>query len=181
MSIFINEILKKLTLRAGTALLLSMAESVLPELESDQESFSLCREALDLAWEWQNTGNVRGDDLTQYVNNPDDERGDLAIYQLHYEDGTVMQSAVIVVCYSVSYAARSAYRMEKEISIPDFIDVLELDNIIQQILNFAEKTNIFDKKRFINAYNFLLKEYSTDNQNELGEPVEKEVLMAFYQ
>ena len=181
MSILIDEILNKLTIRAGAALLLSMAESVSPELEKDKEGFSLSRKGLDLAWQWQSDDNISGDILTDYINTPDDYGTCLLVYQQYYENKPVMKYAIIVVCIAVSYTALCAYKIEKEISIPEFIDILQLNDVIRQILDIAKKTNVFDRNKFINAYTFLLKEYSTDNQNELGEPVEKEVLMAFYQ
>lgn len=168
------DFINKLIIRARVTLILSIAESVLAELESDEEGFLLAQEALDVAWKWQCTGDISGDILAEYVDSP--SKKDLGVRELYYEDDQAMASAVIAITLAVGYTARYAYQVEGERNIP--ASILEIDDeSILEILTFAEETNVFDINKLLKKSDFLMEKYSTNNISELGEPITKESLI----
>ncbi|MHC5595180.1 MAG: Imm6 family immunity protein [Nostoc sp.] len=175
MNIDLNRFVENVTVRARVAFVLVIAESILVELENDHKCFALGQEALNLAWTWEEMGDIEGRILAEYVDSPTEK--DLGVCELYHEDNEAMVSAAIALTLSIGYVAMYAYRLEKAQHMPEPIAEIGEDTI-SQIIEFALQTNSIDESYVSRAYYFILGKYRTNTPSELGESISKDKLLA---
>ncbi len=164
-----------LTIRARIALVLAVAECILIELATDPEGFSLGQEALNRAWEWEETGSVAAKALAEYVDSPTAK--DLGVRELYYDGNENMISAIIAITLTVGYVAMHAYQLEHAKHLPEPIEQIDEDTI-EQIFEFASQTAAFNEECIIKVYNHLLKSFKSNTIDELGESICRDRVMA---
>jgi Immunity protein Imm6 len=173
----LQKLFKSITMRGQAAFLLTVAEMIVSEIESDHHGMFLAKSAIDDSWEWSEALTISGDKLYGYVDNEDEEK-DLGIRELYYQQQTspIMIAAVIAITCIVGYVARLAYIVEGKTSFPVCIEIIDQD-FIDCILENACKTTAFDLNKAYELMTYLSNNYPSNNsEQELGSVIARDEL-----
>jgi hypothetical protein len=173
MSDTLNKFVETVTIRARVAYVLGIAEHIISDIKSDYSGYLLAKEAIKTAWAWQNNASVSADVLNEYLMN-EDEEGLLIHEQEASED---MVSAWVTITTAIAYVAWQAYQQKDEFPPGALCEVSE--DIVEQVIEYASKTNVYDAD-FVNKLSeYLLSSFRTKNANELGKPINREDFLKY--
>jgi hypothetical protein len=104
----------------------------------------------------------------------EDEEGLLIHEQEASED---MVSAWVTITTAIAYVAWQAYQQKDEFPPGALCEVSE--DIVEQVIEYASKTNVYDAD-FVNKLSeYLLSSFRTKNANELGKPINREDFLKY--
>lgn len=152
MAELIDQIIAATPVSSRVAFALGVAETVLPSIAGDPEGSLIAREALDLAWRWEEGEPISGDALAEYIDSPTSK--DLGSRELQYADPS-MVSALIAITAAIAYAARKAYEAAGSTVMPGPIWEVT-DDILKEAVNRATKINGYNTDHIRRIAEFVL-------------------------
>jgi len=169
----LNKFIKTVTIRARVAYVLGIAEHIISDIKSDSSGYLLAKEAIKTAWAWQNNANISADVLNEYLMNENEEG--LLIHEQEASEDIV--SAWITITTAIAYVAWQAYKQKNEFPPGALCEVSE--EIVEQVIEYASKTNVYDAY-FVNKLSeYLNTKCSTQKSNELGKPINREDFLKY--
>lgn len=173
MSDTLNKFVETVTIRARVAYVLGIAEHIISDIKSDYEGYLLAVDAIKTAWAWQNNASVNANILNEYLMNEDEEG--LLIHEQEADE--TMVSAWVTITTAIAYVAWHAYQQKNEFPPGALCEVSE--DILEQVIEYASKTNVYEAD-FVNKLSeYLLSRCSTKNSQELGKPINREDFLKY--
>lgn len=160
------------TIRARVALVLAIAQRVIPALTANAEAFKAAHRALIDAWQWEEGGAIPA--LQLYESDVDAlaVQGSLVV-------GEEASAAMFAATSAFYYVLWQAFRQDlktgrvREGDIPN--DIAEItEDVIDEVCRFAAETSLCDSLWINSAMERVCADFPAGNANELGPVVHRQ-------
>jgi hypothetical protein len=173
MEIPIKELVERTSARARVSFVLAVAERVIGTLRYDSAGYSKAVDALDLAWNWVETGKVTGSELYELLENEEDTG--LLIHEWEAGEDEARTSAWICVTTAIAYASWHAYQRRNERAMPEPICEVS-ERAVSNVVEYASRTKNFDEDFVRRVCVYLISREQTVCFDSEGGSIERALL-----
>jgi hypothetical protein len=168
-----HSVLAKCTVRARVAFVLAIAETETQVIDADENIANRIRTALELAWEWEERGNVSGDLLYHTLEN---EKGDgLLVYE--FEAANAIKPAWVTITSAIAYTAWHAYVCKKIKFLPEPMYEIN-EEIIDQAVLCAKRAPGFDPQFLEVLVRYCIENHRSGESNSLGRSIPRDEILS---
>jgi hypothetical protein len=163
------------TIRARVAFVLAIAEVARKAIETDEIVAKQIRNALDLAWRWEQSGDVSGVTLSNAVEGESGNDDNLAVEM--GEAPEVQKPAWVAVTSAILYTSWHAYltASDKKVMTETVSEVNE--EVIDEVVAYARRVPGFDLRLVDRLAEYCVDHHQTADSSLLGEPILREVML----
>jgi hypothetical protein len=164
------------TIRARVAFVLAIAEVARKAIETDEIMAKQIRNALDLAWRWEQSGDVSGAALSNAVEGESGNDDNLAVEM--GEAPEVQKPAWVALTSAILYTSWHAYLADSDKKVVMTETVSEVnEEVIDEIVDYAGRVPGFDLRLFDRLAQYCVDHHRTADSSALGEPIPREVML----
>jgi len=167
----------RLTIKARVAFVIYLADSLLNDLDADEQGRKIAERALGMASVWLKGEPVDGEQLNSLLLDENDEG--IFIY-VDSRDPKATDAAYNVIGGAITYTAWQAYRASGVVVLPEGIEEVT-EEFVGWILAEATKAESFNPNDTQRAHDFLLSRYPIKGSDELGDIVDLKQMIATLQ
>jgi hypothetical protein len=161
------------TIRARVAFVLAIAEVVRVSIETHEIVAERIRSALDLAWRWEQSGDVSGNALSRTVESENDDN--LGVDSCLAPDA--QKSAWVVITSALYYTSWQAYMAAgNRKGMSETVNEVDED-VIDQVVNYARLVPGFDVSLIERLAQYCVDHYQTADPSVMGEPVARDLML----
>jgi hypothetical protein len=163
------------TIRACVAFVLAIAEVARKAIETDDIMAKQIRNALDLAWRCEQSGDVSGAALSAAVEGESGNDDNLAVEM--GEAPEVQKPAWVALTSAILYTSWHAYlaNSDKTVMTETVSEVSE--EVIDEVVDYAGRVPGFDPGLVDRLARHCLDHHRTEDSSMLGEPILREVML----
>jgi hypothetical protein len=163
------------TIRARVAFVLAIAEVARKGIETDDIMAKQIRNALDLAWRWEQSGDVSGTALSNAVEGESGNDDNLAVEM--GEAPEVQKPAWVALTSAILYTSWRAYLADsdKKVMTETVSEVNE--EVIDEVVDYAGRIPGFDLRLVDRLAQHCLDHHRTSDASVLGRPIPREVML----
>lgn len=167
--------LRGCTIRSRVAFVLAIAEVARTAIETGEIVAKQMRYALDLAWRWEQFGDVSGVTLSEAAEGESGNQDNLANWSSVAPD--VQKPAWVVVVNAIMYASWHAH-----LAAGDKKGMSETvceydDGVIDEVTDYAGRIPGFDLRLVDRLAQHCLDHHRAADASVLGEPIPREVML----
>lgn len=160
------DVKSRCSIRGRVAFVLAVAEQCVELLRYSEEVYVLARKALEDGWKWEEEGQVDGDQLDYYIENPEEES--LAAYECMAPQA--VQPSFVAITSALAYVAWHAYKKDGITRMSDSIHQVS-EAVVDQVVEFATKSPGFSVAFVDCVAEYLIAKCRGTTPDELGEPI----------
>lgn len=168
----VADVKSKCSIRGRVAFVLAIAEQFVESLKYSEKVYSLAQQALEDAWKWEEGGQITGDQLDYYLENPEEES--LAVYECMAPEE--LKPGFVAITSALAYIAWHAYKKDGIKRMSDSIHQVS-EAVVDQVFDFAKKSPGFDLPFADCVAKYLVEICGSSTPNGLGEPIAKASVM----
>jgi len=159
------------TISARVALVLTIAELASTTIAAGAPGERV-RNALDLAWRWEQSGDVSGAALNRVLENEDDDG--LLVDESAAPEHEV--SAWVVITSAVAYATWHAFKREGTNHMPETIGEVT-EEVIDQVVSYARQVPGLDHDAMDRLVQYCVEHHRAATAAERGAPVARAAML----
>jgi hypothetical protein len=153
------------------AFVLAIAERCLEALKYDSKVYECARDAIALAWRWEEGGVVSGDDLDYYVENADEES--LAVYGCSVPPQAF--SEMMAITSAMCYVTWHAYKSDGITRMSESIGSVSED-VVGEVIGFATSSRYGKEEYMMCLLNEIESKCGSLTNEVLGIPIMRKSL-----
>jgi hypothetical protein len=170
-------LLAECTVRARVAFVLAVAEAAHTSIETTMIMAERIRRALDLAWQWEQSGDVPGRALSKAVEGGDNDEPDENIVIMSCMVPEAQRPAWRVVMNAVLYTSWHAHLAAGDKKgISEIVNEID-ENAIDMVMYDAPHIPGVDLRLADRLAQYCIDHHRTADPSALGEPIPREVML----